>query len=112
MAVLDNTSGHWQHHFMTTPVLAATTLLVPMFMGWFVRQDYFCYVEGYNIYTYTDEDRLWDGYDCLSTAPRCCDKGPWFCKDLPQATSDDIEFRVCADEGRHIELYETLNFAE
>ena len=77
----------------------------------FVGQDYFCDVESHS--TNKDDDRLWDGYDCLSTAPRCCDKGNWFCKDLPQTTSDDIEFRVCTDEGRdnedvyieHVELY-------
>ena len=77
----------------------------------FVGQDYFCDVEGHSTYTYSD--RLWDGHSCLSTAPRCCHKGNWFCKDLPQATSDDIEFRLCTDEGRdnedvyieHVELY-------
>ena len=84
-----------------------TSAPVPGFVG----QDYFCDVESHS--TYKDEDRLWDGYDCLFTAPRCCDKGPWFCKDLPQATSDDIEFRVCTDQLRddedvyieHVELY-------
>ena len=77
----------------------------------YVGHDFFCEVEDHN--TYTSGDRLWDGYDCLSTAPRCCDKGPWFCKDLSQTTSDDIEFRVCTDEERdnedvyieHVELY-------
>lgn len=76
----------------------------------FVGRDYFCDVEGT---TYTTADRLWDGTGCLSTAPRCCEKGPWFCKDLPQVTTDDVEFRVCADETRsnedvyieHVELY-------
>jgi len=24
---------------------------------------------------------------------------PWFCKQLPQATIDDIEVRICKDEG-------------
>ena len=28
MAVLDNTSGHWQQHIVTPTVLAATTLLI------------------------------------------------------------------------------------
>ena len=80
---------------------------VPSFVG----QDYFCDVEGRD--TYTTADRLWDGSGCLSGSERCCEKGPWFCKDLPQPTTDDIEFRLCADEGRgnedvyieHIELY-------
>ena len=24
---------------------------------------------------------------------------PWFCKQLPEATTDDIEVRLCADEA-------------
>ena len=33
MAVLDNTSGHWQHPIVATSVLVATTLLLPLFLG-------------------------------------------------------------------------------
>ena len=30
----------------------------------------------------------------------CCDKGgPWFCKQLPQPTQDDIEVRVCTNSA-------------
>ena len=32
--------------------------------------------------------------------PNCCGRGGWFCKDLPQPTTDDIEFWLCTDEGR------------
>jgi len=28
---------------------------------------------------------------------------PWFCKQLPQATTDDIEVRICGDEGASAE---------
>ena len=38
-------------------------------------------------------DPLWDGTDCL-----CCDNSPWFYKQLPQPTTDNIEMRVCKDE--------------
>ena len=77
----------------------------------FVRYDYFCEVEGHN--TYTSEDRLWDGSGCVSNAPRCCDEGNWFCKYFFRPINDDIEFRVCTDQGRsnedvyieHAELY-------
>ena len=36
---------------------------------------------------------------------RCCDfsKPPWFCTELDQHTSDDIELRLCADEPTHNE---------
>ena len=61
----------------------------------FVGQDYYCDVD-----TFTHADRLWDKYDCQPGAEACCQEGQWFCKDLPQPTTDDIEFRLCADEGR------------
>ena len=64
----------------------------------FVGQDYFCDIEDRNSYTY--DSQLWDGYSCRYDGERCCEKANWFCKDLPQSTTDDIEFRVCTDERR------------
>ena len=42
---------------------------------------------------------LWDGGGCGPTGG-CCESNnpPWFCKTLPQPTTDDIEVRVCGDE--------------
>ena len=42
------------------------------------------------------------GYASTST---CCsfNNPPWFHKQLPSATTDNIEIRVCRDEGRHNE---------
>ena len=59
----------------------------------FVGEDYFC--DAGNEEFMTGEtglqtDPLWDGTDCL-----CCDNPPWFYKQLPQPTTDDIEMRVC-----------------
>ena len=71
-----------------------TNPYIPSFVG----DDYFCNAEGTSTYTYSD--RLWDGHDCLSGTEQCCDRANWFCKDLPQPTTDDIEFRLCADELR------------
>ena len=63
-------------------------------------------------------DPLWDGQGCSS--PPCCElssppgvTAPWFCKQLLQATTDDIEIRICRNEFfgdedtpvEHIELY-------
>ena len=64
-------------------------------------------------------DPLWDGRGCAS--PPCCElsyppgvTAPWFCKQLPQTTTDDIEARICSDSpnpGTHdtpvqlVELY-------
>ena len=41
-------------------------------------------------------DPLWDGQGCGSTS-NCCKfhKPPWFCKELPQPTRDDLEVRIC-----------------
>ena len=42
------------------------------------------------------DDPLWDGQGCGSTST-CCEfnSPPWFCKQLPQPTTDDIELRIC-----------------
>ena len=64
----------------------------------FVGNDYSCEYEGTN--TYTTADRLWDGQDCVASHQQCCDRGSWFCKELPQPTTDDIEFRLCTDQVR------------
>ena len=73
----------------------------------YVGNDYFC--ESGNpdssattvVYT---SDPLWDGQGCGS--PPCCDlssppevTAPWFCKELPQATTDDTEVRICGDQA-------------
>ena len=66
----------------------------------FVRDDYFCDTGSRNAaqYVFYGNDPLWDGAGCgpLST---CCsfNNPPWFHKQLPQPTSDDIELRVCKD---------------
>ena len=76
--------------------------LVPSFVG----NDYFC--ESGNpastpTYTFFPNDPLWDGQGC--GAASCCELSyppgvtpPWFCKQLPQTTTDDIEVRICGDQ--------------
>ena len=41
-------------------------------------------------------DPLWDGQGCGSQST-CCglNTPPWFCQQLPQPTTDDIELRLC-----------------
>ena len=69
----------------------------------FISNDYFCEsghnsaggsCYGENIY-YPD-DPLWDGQNCPPSST-CCELNnpPWFCKTLPQPTSDDLEIRQC-----------------
>jgi hypothetical protein len=68
----------------------------------FVGQDYFC--DG-KANTFQPADQLWGELSC--------GRGQYFCKELPEATTDNIELRVCADQGRidedvyieHVELY-------
>ena len=70
---------------------------LPSFMG----EDYFCdtavrkgapAVSGLFYYN----DPLWDGRGCGDTST-CCEfnNPPWFCRQLPQSTTDDIELRLC-----------------
>ena len=70
------------------------TGLVPPFIG----NDYFCDTgsQRFEHYRFYWEDPLWDGEGCGSTSS-CCqfNSPPWFCKELPQPTTDDVEVRVC-----------------
>ena len=88
---------------------------VPSFVG----NDYFCESGNpgprYTHNRFYTNDPLWDGQGC--GAASCCELSyppgvtpPWFCKQLPQTTTDDIEVRICRDqtqyEGTPIELIE------
>ena len=75
------------------------THMVPPFVG----HDFFCETGSrakteYDDITFED-DPLWDGEGCDSQADCCMyNKPPWFCKQLPEPTTDDIEMRVCLNE--------------
>ena len=50
-----------------------------------------------------ENDPVWDGERCEG---ECCNNGkspPWFSVTLPNTTSDDIEVRICGDEGTNSE---------
>ena len=73
------------------------TLAVPPFIG----QDYFCDTGSRDDWQtiFYDRDPLWDGQGCGGTSTCCSfNNPPWFCKQLPQPTTDDIELRLCSDE--------------
>jgi len=64
----------------------------------FVGNDYFCDAgsnSGVN-HVFYPNDPLWDGEGC-GTSSTCCEfnNPPWFCKSLPQPTTDDLEARIC-----------------
>ena len=80
----------------------AFTGAVPPFIG----QDYFCDTGSryHSQCQFYHADPLWDGSGCGSTSSCCSFNNlPWFCKQLPQPTSDDIEMRVCVNQDKNDE---------
>lgn len=70
----------------------------------FVGDDYFCesasLTQWPTLALYPD-DPLWDGEGCIPESD-CCqlNNPPWFVRDLPNPTSDDIEVRLCCIDAR------------
>ena len=80
----------------------------------FVETDYFCATGSHYVSTaqwYT-ANPLWDGEGCGENNS-CCqfNTPPWFCKQLPDSTTDDIELRVCknADDDNENVGVEAVN---
>ena len=80
----------------------------------FVGDDYFCdsgnHASTRSSTTFYNGDPLWDGQGC-GPSSACCqfNNPPWFCKTLPQSTTDDLEVRICktaSDEDIPIQLVE------
>ena len=78
----------------------------------FVGNDYFCDTGSADRFQYIfyGDDPLWDGAGCGPNND-CCDfnNPPWFRKQLPSATTDNIEMRLCCsycDEDTPIEVIE------
>ena len=67
------------------------------------RYNYFCDTGSQDIFEYDKlypDDPLWDGAGCGPLNTCCTLNNPtWFYKELPQPTTDDIEMRVCRDQG-------------
>ena len=80
------------------PCDTAVHSVVPSFIG----NDYFCesgvHSDWSRDFVLYSSDVLWDGQDCTSNST-CCqlNNPPWFTKNLPIATSDDIELRICTN---------------
>ena len=66
----------------------------------FIRNNYFCDTgnpgPGHDLNAYYSDDPLWDGAGCGENST-CCQfrNPPWFYSTLPQATTDDVEVRLC-----------------
>ena len=85
------------HDSQVCPCLRNITSHVPPFVG----NDYFCDSASHTRYSLNHfylDDPLWDGHGC-NPAIECCqyNNPPWFCKQLPQETRDDLEMRTCAN---------------
>ena len=106
-ACVENGPSRYPRYSCPCADRAIALSLVPSFVG----NDYFCesgnpVVE--HITMLYSNDPLWDGQGCGSSS--CCELSyppgvtpPWFCKQLPHATTDDIEVRLCGDEGNRNE---------
>ena len=88
--------------------------VVPSFIG----NDYFCDTGSRYMYAsqFYSEDPLWDGAGCGGSST-CCqfNNPPWFCKQLPQPSTDDIELRLCTDEqptGENIAIEQVEIFVQ
>ena len=75
----------------------------------FVGDDYFCESGLHSAWSdqfgvLQSNDVLWDGQGCTSNST-CCqfNNPPWFTKNLPTATTDDIELRICASSSYGLE---------
>ena len=81
----------------------------------YVGNDYFCDTGStesahLNSGTFYVDDPLWDGAGCGANNTCCTfNNPPWFLKQLPSNTADDIEMRICrdshqTDERNHVEI--------
>ena len=69
----------------------------------FVGNDYYCESGTYSSWSYIlyADDLLWDGQNCNGPESTCCTNPnmPWFVKTLNETTTDNIELRVCSNQG-------------
>ena len=83
------------------PCNTGSGLVPPPFVG----SDYYCETGdndgnccSYHLFY---SDPLWDGQQCPGVEAPCCTHPnmPWFYKTLSETTTEDIELRVCGNEG-------------
>ena len=76
------------------------------FIPSFVGQNYFCesgltqFNGTFGAVLWPNGDPLWDGQGCGPTSSCCTfNSPPWFNTQIPSPTTDDIEIRICDNEG-------------
>ena len=73
----------------------------------YVGNDYYCET-GFNSHGarqgFRPDDPLWNGEQCAPEERPCCDRPgiPWFTKTLSEATTEDIQLRLCGGSGQTI----------
>ena len=81
------------------PCNTGSTVAAPSFIG----NNYYCESAASSISsgTFYPNDVLWDGQQCTDNEGTCCTNPnlPWFNTTLSQNANDDIELRLCFDEG-------------
>ena len=90
--------NEWEHGRCSCARTNPThTTHVPDFVG----GNYYCesgFSTYYQIGVVAWDDPLWDGQSCVNPNNKCCERYGWFHQDVP-LTSDNIELRICGDEG-------------
>ena len=78
------------------PCITGESTPIPPWVG----NDYFCDSGAKELWqnTFYPDHPLWDGEGCGPTSTCCSfNNPPWFSKQLPSPTTDDIEMRLCVD---------------
>ena len=91
-------SGQWKAYCPCTNTnFPSSASQPPSFVG----NDYFCDTASENQWAniFYPDDPLWDGAGC-GPDNTCCslNNPPWFLKQLPSSTTDDLEMRICRDQ--------------
>ena len=69
----------------------------------FINNDYFCERGSTSMNNgFIDNNPLWDGHGCTGSST-CCEfnNPPWFCRQLPEPTTEDIEIRTLASANNN-----------
>ena len=88
---------------ITCPCSTIHMITVPPF----IHEEYFCergITTNFNL-SFIDSNPLWDGHGCTGSST-CCEfnNPPWFCKQLIESTTEDIEIRVMGSVGPSFSL--------
>ena len=98
------TFGHPRNHIWTFAAAQVGQFSCPCISDGnaappFVNRNHFCEVGISNTEgNFIDSNPLWDGQGCAGSST-CCqfNNPPWFCKQLDQPTTEDIEIRIMAN---------------